>query len=135
MGYYTTYSGEIRIVPPLTWAEAKDSPWLSVDHGDLMLLLEENAETVETDHGTDTFTRKSVTAVVPITDDSYKGYQIEDHLQQIVQAFPGHEFTGYISAEGEDAGDLWRLAVMDGKAVKVKPRIVWPDGTEGGGQR
>jgi hypothetical protein len=127
MGYYTRFDGEIRIAPPLAWGEVKGSPWLSDDHGDLMLSLVEEDVTAETDEGTSVFTRKSVNAISPVTDDSYKGYDIVTHLQKIIDAFPGHTFTGYISAEGEEAGDLWRLAVKDGRAVKVMPRIVWPD--------
>jgi hypothetical protein len=127
MGYYTRFEGEIIIDPPLAWGEVKDSPWLSDEHGDVVLLLAEETVTEDTDEGTSVFTRKTGAAVVPVTDDSYKGYDIVRHLQQIVDAFPGHIFTGYISAEGEEAGDLWRLAVKDGRAVKIKPRIVWPE--------
>lgn len=125
MGYYTRFSGEVRIVPPLTWAEVKDSPWLSPEEGDLMLRLD-----VEEEPGTDgsavTRTRRTAGAIVPIREDAYRGYHADDHLQEIVEAFPGHEFTGHISAEGEEAGDLWRLAVRDGKAVRDEPRILWP---------
>ena len=27
-------------------------------------------------------------------------------------------------------GDLWRLEIHGRRAVKIQPRIVWPDGTE-----
>jgi hypothetical protein len=42
----------------------------------------------------------------------------------------GHEFTGRLDCAGEETGDLWRLEVHDRQAVKVTPRIVWPDGSE-----
>lgn len=121
MGYYTTFTGEITIVPPLTWAEIKRGPGLE----DLRLRTVE--ETTETDEGR--VTRVTADAVVPITEDSYKGYRIVEELQALVNAHKAHRFVGYISAEGEDAGDMWRLTVAakDRKAVRVKPRIVWPE--------
>lgn len=30
---------------------------------------------------------------------------------------------------GEDFNDLWKLAVIDGKATRIVPVITWPDGT------
>lgn len=122
MGYYTRFEGEIAIVPPPTWAEIKKGPGLQ----DLRLRTVEDVE--ETDEGR--ITRVTANAVIPLTDDEYKGYSVVEELQALVAAHKSHEFTGYISAEGEDAGDLWRLAVKDRRAVKITPRIVWPD--EGG---
>lgn len=119
MGYYTRFEGEISIVPPLTWAEIKKGPGIQ----DLRLRTVEDVE--ETDEGR--VTRVTADAVIPLMEDSYKGYSIVEELQALADAHKSHRFTGYISAEGEDAGDLWRLAVKNGKAVKIKPRIVWPD--------
>lgn len=133
MGYYTTYTGEITITPPLTWAEIKDSPFLPNDAFNIRdLKFEVTREDRDTAEGT--LIRREAIAVVPLTDDTYKGYDVVEHLQEILDAFPGHEFTGSIRAEGEEAGDIWRLDVVDGRAVKVKPRIVWPDGTEEAGR-
>lgn len=123
MGYYTRFDGEISIVPPLTWAEIKRGPGLQ----DIRLRTIE--DTQETDEGR--ITRVTADAVIPLMEDSYKGYSIVEELQALVDAHgKRHAFTGYISAEGEEAGDLWRLAVKDGRAVKVEPRIVWPEGMD-----
>jgi hypothetical protein len=127
MGYYTTYTGQITIEPALSWAEFKDSPWIGDDHGAVKLDVRQEETSRETDEGTITVTLKTAVAIVPISEDSYKGYSIIEDVQKIVDAFPGHSWIGYISAEGEEAGDLWRLAVRDGSAVQVKPRIVWPE--------
>jgi len=121
MGYYTRYSGEIHIEPPLTWTEAKSGPGLQ----DLRL------RTVE--HGFQTDEGRSVTvtasAVMPLTDQPYKGYDIIEELQALVDAHgKRHEFIGHIEALGEQPYDMWRLMVKGGKAVKVKPRIVWDEG-------
>lgn len=132
MGYNTSFTGEITITPPLPWSAINDSPYLpgeAWDNGmDAKFKVAE--ETVDTDEGT--LIRREAVAVVPVTDDAYKGYDIVDTLQGIVDAHPGHTFGGYIRAEGEEAGDIWRLAVVDGRATKVTPRIIWPDGTEEG---
>lgn len=39
----------------------------------------------------------------------------------------GATFTGYLECQGEEAGDLWRVYVRNGQAVRVDPKIVWPD--------
>ena len=59
-----------------------------------------------------------------------RGYDSVDHVQQYSDENPDHAVSGRFDCEGEETGDLWRLEIHDGQAVKVKPRIVWPDGTE-----
>jgi hypothetical protein len=122
VGYQTRVMGEIRIEPPLTWREFKDSPFTG-DRLDVKLRVE--AETVDTDDGP--LMRKTSPALIPAWEDSYKAYYLVEHLQQAIDAFPGHTFTGRLDCEGADPGDLWRVVVRDGRAVKVTPRIVWPD--------
>lgn len=128
MGYNTNFTGEITITPPLPWSAIKDSRYLPGDASrDLMFDIAE--ETTETAEGT--LVRREATAVVPVFEDPYKGYDIVEHLQDIVDRYgAGHEFSGHIRAEGDDAGDIWRLAVVDGHAVRIQARIIWPDGTE-----
>jgi hypothetical protein len=132
MGYYTRFSDEIRIEPPLTWAEFKDSPWLSDQYGGVTFRIDVEITEEDTDEGTVTVTRKTATAIVPVTTEETKFYGIVDDVESIVKTFPDRTYTGYISAEGEDSGDIWRIAVKDGHAVKVTPRIVWPDEEPGG---
>ena len=122
MGYNTSVSGEIRIEPPLTWREFKDSPFTG-NNKDVTLHVE--ADTVDTDDGP--LMRKTATALVPTWEDSYKAYNLVEHVQEAIDAFPGHTFTGRLDCEGEDNIDLWRVVVRNGRAVKVTPRIVWPD--------
>jgi hypothetical protein len=128
MGYYTRVDGEIRIEPPLTWAEIKDNPSIPDTPGgraeyDVRLRIDE--ETVDTNEGQ--LTRKTCSALVPSWDDSFKAYNLIEHVQAMIDAFPGHTFTGRLDCEGEESGDLWRVVVRDGRAVKVTPRIVWLD--------
>lgn len=122
MGYNTSVDGEIRINPPLTWREFKDSPFAGTGK-DVTFRVEE--ETVTTEDGP--LIRRSAVALVPTWEDSYKAYHLVEHVQEVINAFPGHTFTGRLECEGEENTDLWRVVVRDGRAVKVTPRIVWPD--------
>jgi Family of unknown function (DUF6205) len=122
MGYNTSVTGEIRIEPPLAWREFKDSPFAGRDM-DVKLRIDE--ETVDTDDGP--LIRKTASAIVPAWEDSYKAYKLIEHVQQVIDAFPGHTFTGRLECEGEENTDLWRVVIRDGRAVRIEPRIVWPD--------
>jgi hypothetical protein len=129
MGYYTRFSGEIKIAPPLLWGEIKDSPFVVAGEfgtPDRDCKLRIDAEIVETDEGT--LTRKRATAIVCTYDGETKAYRITEHLQELLNLHgKGRTFSGYIEAEREDSGDMWRLAVRDGQAARIEPRIVWPD--------
>ncbi|MFI8351243.1 DUF6205 family protein [Streptomyces sp. NPDC085596] len=128
MGYYTRVTGEINIEPPLTWQEFKDSPFLPGSANDSTaydVRLRADEETVDTDDGQ--LIRKTASTVLPRWDDSFKAYNLIEHVQAIIDAFPGHTFSGRLDCEGEETGDLWRVVIRDGRAVKVTPQIVWPD--------
>lgn len=56
-----------------------------------------------------------------------RAHNLLDVVQQAIDSFPGHTFTGHLHCEGEENADIWRVAIRDGRAVKVEPRIVWPD--------
>lgn len=131
MGYVTTFNGEIEIHPPIPWANIKDSPFLPdrarTNRGkDIMFRVEQ----IERETPDGTLTVRTAVALVPTWEDEARGYDIVDHVQQVVDAYPGHEFTSRLDCAGEETGDLWRLEVHDRQAVKVTPRIVWPDGSE-----
>lgn len=131
MGYYARVTGEIRIEPPLTWAEFKDSPFYDqgIAHDDrLDVRLDVTEETVNTDEGP--LLRRTATALVAAWSDSYKAYYIVEHTQKAIDAHPGHTFTGRLECKGED-GALWRVIVRNGRAEQVEPRIVWPDEEDG----
>ncbi len=59
--------------------------------------------------------------------DGYRADSLLDEVQVAIDAFPGHDWSGRLDCEGEQNGDMWRVVIRDGRAVKVKPRIVWPD--------
>jgi hypothetical protein len=127
MSSYTRVTEEIEIVPPLTWKEIQDKEfqsgfprkqWRAVK---LVIASDE----METDEGT--LRRRQGIQVAPSQTDRYKAYDVVADLQEIVDDFPGHEFIGYLEGDGEEPEDLWRVHVVNGKAVKVVPEIVWPE--------
>lgn len=128
MSYTTHVTGEFTIEPPLTWNEIKDSPFSPFPPaGDdrLELVLRVDEESVQTDEGP--LCRRTASALVMVDIDEYRAHNLIDVVQRAIDAFPGHTFAGRLDCEGEEAGDLWRVVIRDGRAVKVTPRIVWPD--------
>jgi hypothetical protein len=133
MGYRTDFTGEIAIVPPLPWGQIQDSPFLpdraTGRHTARDLKFRILEEAVDTDEGR--LYRRTAVALVSTWDDDPRGYDIVEHLQEAIDAYPDREFTGRLDCAGEESGDLWRLEVHGRVAVRVEPRIVWPDGSEG----
>jgi hypothetical protein len=128
MGYITHVTGEFTIEPPLTWPEFKDSkfaPHNAKSSWDPSLLLRVDETTVDTAEGP--LLRRTATALVMREIDEYRAHGLLDDVQEAVDSFPGHTFTGRLECEGEENTDLWRVVIRDGRAVKVTPRIVWPD--------
>jgi hypothetical protein len=128
MGYTTHVTGEFAIEPPLTWNEFKDSPFSPyAPAGDdrLELVLRVNEEVVQTDDGP--LMKRTAVALAMVDIDEYRAHGLMDVVQKAVDSFPGHTFTGRLECEGEENTDIWRVVVRDGRAVKVTPRIVWPD--------
>jgi Family of unknown function (DUF6205) len=132
MGYTTHVTGEFAIEPPLTWNELKNSefaPHNITDRYDPDLILRVSEETVDTEEGQ--LIRRSATALVMREIDEYRAYNLLAQVQKAVDAFPGHTFTGRLECEGEENTNIWRVVIRDGRAVKVTPRIVWPDEEDG----
>lgn len=132
MSYTTHVSGGFAIEPPLTWQEFKDSPYSPIPPaGDarLELVLGIAEETVDTDDGP--LLRRTASALVMSEIDEYRAYGLIDAVQAAVDSFPGHEWSGRLECEGKENTDIWRVIIRNGRALKIEPRIVWPeDGAE-----
>lgn len=122
MGYYTNLTGRIEISPPVPWSKLLGTALTEFGDGVLRVSV------VDTGEGTLTITAEGL-AVEPYTDDSVRAHHPTEDLARIVDALPGHEFTGYIYGAGDETGDYWRLSVVDGRAVMEEAHLVWPDGT------
>lgn len=126
MGNETRISGQIEITPPITWGELRKANWPTDNpYAKAIRLVIEETE-VDVDDGV--MIRRAGTAIAPIHEDYYKAYDIDDHINEVVDAFgKDRTFTGYLEGEGEEPGDLWRLYIRNGAAERVRPQIVWPD--------
>lgn len=128
MSYTTRVTGEFTISPPLAWNEFKDSPFSPHTQAlddELELVLRVDETTVQTDDGP--LLRRTASALLMKEIDEYRARHLLQVVQQAVDAFPGHTFTGRLECEGDDNADMWRVVVRDGRAIKIEPRIVWPD--------
>ncbi|KOU43236.1 DUF6205 family protein [Streptomyces sp. WM6378] len=116
-------TGEIRIEPPLTWTECQGSRFLGRStEGPRALLLEVDGE----------LPTATVGLALPDRDDEESLDWLEDDLQELIDAFPGHEFRGRIQCMGDGHwNDMWGVVVIDGRAQRVTPQVIWPDDTPG----
>jgi Family of unknown function (DUF6205) len=127
----TRIEGRIEITPPLNWAQIKDSPYLNANarngrsYPDVLFDVIET--TVHTDAGE--LTRREAVAIVP-TEGETSARTLLDDVQAIIDASPGHEFTGRFQCEGEQNDDIWRVVIRDRKSVRVDAQITWPDESE-----
>ncbi|MFM9616781.1 DUF6205 family protein [Streptomyces turgidiscabies] len=128
MSYRTHVTGEYAINPPLAWPEFKDSEFAPdniTESYDPDLILRVAEETVDTADGP--LLKRTATALVMREIDEYNSRNLLNQVQKAIESFPGHTFTGRLDCEGEENTDLWRVVIRDGRAIKVTPRIVWPD--------
>ena len=131
MGYTSYISGEITIRPPITWDELQDSPFTLTperNEWDRLTWLKLHEEVVQTSEGI--LIRKVAVAIRPSEADELRVYDLDQDVQAIIDAHPGHTFDGVMVVRGEQSPDIWRVRIIDGRAVEERPRIVWPDGTE-----
>jgi hypothetical protein len=129
MSYENRHTGEIRIDPPLSWAEIKDSPFHpDRDEGDVKFQLVVDDETGA----------QCAVALVS-TMDSFSGYYVKDGIKQVLETY-GTEatFTGFIEVQyeaGSGSGDddeapMSRYYVLDNKVFVVEPKLSWPTDDE-----
>lgn len=127
----TRVTGEIRIDPPIPWTEVADEQWLNIHRNyDRDAVLRVVEEPVDTPEGR--LLRRQVDAIVPERQDQ-SAYHLTEHVQDLVDKYgAGRTFTGFLDCVWARGDDRWRVVVVDGEAKQIRPRIVWPDGTEEG---
>ncbi|MFJ3182374.1 DUF6205 family protein [Streptomyces sp. NPDC086796] len=129
MAYYTAVSGEILIDPPLRGAALEDSPFcdpwadgrarrcLCLDVG------EEPVDDTAPDGAFELVARRVISADVERLD----GFDMEGEVQELIDAFPAHAFTGRLQCMGDNHwSDMWGVVVRGRRAERVTPAVVWP---------
>jgi hypothetical protein len=128
MGYYTTITGYLDVAPPVPWSKIRDTRFLPEYFRQddwRTFVFDVKEETVETDEGT--LTRKGAQRIICGSEDGFKAYHAEEHLQALVDHLgPGYSYEGMFEGFGEENGDMWRLVVRNGTVVKIEPTITWP---------
>jgi hypothetical protein len=130
MGYLSRLVGRIQIDPPLRWSEFKDSPYRKISQASTCVVLDEQAETVDTDDGV--IERRYAIGLVPRQGaDRLTYYDLEEHLAGIeAEHGLGHAFSGYLLREGDEQGDVERYWLADEGGVRSeKAKLRWTDGT------
>jgi hypothetical protein len=127
MGYDIRISGEILIDPPAPADEILAAGFPEPGtYGDKDVAVKVEDVPV---YGVPDAYRRLAVAIVPCMS-TYTAYNAVAHIQEIVDRWgEGRTFTGRFDCSDPQTGDLWRLEVHNGRAVKVTPRIVWPDNT------
>lgn len=131
MGYTSYIAGEITIHPPIPWGDLQGSAFVRTPDNkewDRLTWLRLVEDTVQTHDGT--LIRKQAIAIRPSEADELRVRNLDREVQAIIDAHPGHTFDGVLLVTGEESPDIWRVRIVDGRAVEERPRIVWPDGTE-----
>jgi hypothetical protein len=125
-------TGRIAIRPAVTWGELHDKPWATGRHGfypDVVVDL----DTIEEHTQTGVVYHHSGVAIVP-TGHETNGYELLDEVGRIVDAFKtapdgiGRVFAGFLHVVWAGGKDVYRVVVRAGRAVEVRPQMVWPDG-------
>ncbi|MFF8786718.1 DUF6205 family protein [Streptomyces sp. NPDC015125] len=126
MGYYTAVSGQILIDPPLRGTTLKKSPFSSPRAGgetQRCLRLDIKEEPAGPGETGEPVARRVISVHVERLD----AFDMEGELQELIDAFPGHTFTGRLQCMGDDHwNDMWGVIVRNGHAEEVKPTVIWP---------
>ncbi|MER0476788.1 DUF6205 family protein [Streptomyces sp. Edi2] len=126
MTYYTAVSGQILIDPPLRGAALKKSPFYNPWAGGeaqrcICLGIEE--EPAGPEEAGEPVARRVISADVERLD----AFDMEGELQELIDEFPGHTFTGRLECIGDNHwNDMWGVTVRNGRAEEVKPTVTWP---------
>jgi hypothetical protein len=127
-GSKTRLSGAITITPPLTHEELRGLPAM-IGPSAVTYDITTTKHEINTVHGPRRYFNRTASRIVPTDPDGpvRTRCDIESDVQRHVALFPGREFTGYISAQDEETGDVWQLHIRDGQVVldgQVEPEPV-----------
>ena len=109
-------TGRIRIDPPITWDELHDKPWAvdPSDYPDVQIAMSG--------------------AYIEPTHYESNGYELVSQIERIAQTFAVgplgeiRRFTGFLHAIWGGGQEIFRIIIVNGKAVHVYLEMEWPHG-------
>lgn len=131
MGYNSRANGSIIITPPLSAREMREHPELDYGErtgsisGSKDAYVEIYERSTATEEG-EIIIRTGIRIRPLNEDESFKRYNLDEDIQEIVSSFPGHQFDGIIECTGEDA-ELWAYKVKDGRVITLRAKIIWEE--------
>lgn len=136
MTYYTSVTGEIRIDPPLR-GQALDGTLFADPYEDgyaqRCICLEIVEEAPYTDPGAGAAPVWTAHRVISADVECLEAFDMEAELQELIDTFPGHTFTGRLQCMGDNRwSDMWGVIVHDGRAKRVRPTVTWPGDSDAG---
>jgi len=124
MGYTTEFEGQIDLDPPLNASEILAIQTFSNERHD------ETPEDREVMPGAWCHWIAQVDGDALEWDGGEKFYHAAEWMQLVLDRFItplGISANGTIEAQGEEAGDLWRIVVKDNVVRTIYPKIVWDE--------
>jgi hypothetical protein len=126
-------TGRISIAPPITWGELHDKPWAHQSgNGHYPDVVVNLTTTKETTPDGEVFHHAGTEIIT--TGHETSAYHLLDELNRIVTTFDAtpdgtrRTFTGFFHVVWAHGDEVYRVVIRDGRAVEVKPQIVWPEG-------
>lgn len=135
VGYYTQYNGKIEIKPAANLSMHRIPPEFLLDYPrnwetDVKLATQKlKLQPCATcGHSIESVMLGSI---VPNSSEAYQGYNMQEHIQQIVDILgPSFEYCGSIDCVGED-GKVWKFVVRVREVgpivVKVNAKLVFEE--------
>jgi hypothetical protein len=127
MPYPTSITGYLAVTPPLAFDEIRASPYFWPGHGLTCTMKHCGHGQPEASYITRGTGENRTAVAIEATHSDRRGEELLADLQAVIDAHPGHQFSGHLLGIGESYGDLWILAVRDRRITELHPRITWPD--------
>lgn len=126
MGYYTYFTGEAKVSPPLPETEWKN---LS-DGGYFKFTQVEGDEDVQIINGVITVVGKTPghTEIALAFDESIKGYDFAEWVEKIAKKCIELNLVmdGCFEGDGEESNDMWRLDITNNQLTQEAAQVIYP---------
>lgn len=120
MGYYSRVRGYIEFTPSIKIENLREHPVLSKYGPGEEAGFYPDLEITSVDY-------QVYDRIECVTTDSFKAYDVQDNLEEIVAALQDRTFSGRIELYGEEEGDIYGYRIKNGIVEQIEPKLVWPE--------